>query len=187
MTSIPDWFIILRAILEILYFTSGIVLAIAGLFALKQLRIAKSDIKLRAQREAASLAAQQSEKFTESLMPLVNELKQHWLSKGLLEPKTGGIRPAQRATFIELSLSPEDERRYVERFLVAPEICTTLLNGLESFAIYFVKGVADEEVAFYSQGLEFCHLVEELEGVLIKARKGGHGIKPFQAIIDLYN
>jgi hypothetical protein len=47
-----------------------------------------------------------------------------------------------------------------------------ILNQLEGFAIYFISGAADEEVAFPVAGIPFCHYVGLFAPYLIAVRNG---------------
>src|SRR5687767_2372265 len=87
-------FATIRDVMEVVYFGSGIIVAIAALFGLRQLRLAKDavraakdqiavgiaavevakrDLQIRSKREAVALAADRCEKFGEHLIPRRNK------------------------------------------------------------------------------------------------------------------
>ncbi len=96
------WFSGLRAVLEILYYLSAVVLAFLAVIGLRQLKIARCDIAIRSKREAASLAALQHEKFVEKVFPLSNRLaaamKQHGVLRANEELKPLTISFSEEAS-----------------------------------------------------------------------------------------
>ena len=64
----------------------------------------------------------------------------------------------------------------------------SMLNHLESFAMYFAKGAADEQVAYTAAGAVFCNYVDELSPLLTcsEEKKTQVASGPFQNVVDLY-
>lgn len=59
-------------------------------------------------------------------------------------------------------------------------------NHLESVAIYFVKGAADEEAAFPSIGSVFCYLVEIVAPIFYISRIKNNSSGSFKYVVKLY-
>ena len=64
----------LRPILELLYFASGPLLAIAAFIGLRRLTLTKKNAKINARREAYAIAASQVQRYLETIIPLQNKL-----------------------------------------------------------------------------------------------------------------
>jgi hypothetical protein len=69
MSNPHGWFATLRDILELLYFVSGIAIAVAAFWGLKQLQISKQIARTNATREAIKLAADQCRHYAETSVP----------------------------------------------------------------------------------------------------------------------
>ena len=67
----------LRSFLEILYFIAGIGLLFVAFKALEQIRLAKTDIKTRVNREAAKEAAAQIAYWMDVIIPSMNTLDRY--------------------------------------------------------------------------------------------------------------
>jgi hypothetical protein len=132
--------------------------------------VAKDDIRIRCKREAAALAAERCQEFAERLLPQ----GQGWIRS--IRELGVELKPWREAP---LNL---DDRKFLE----APEAVawlksvsskagvsghmSDLLNSLESFAIYFTSGAADEEVAYPAIGNIYCKWVEYFAPHLIAVR-----------------
>src|SRR5690242_154478 len=69
MVQSQGWFAATRAILETLCFVSGIVIAIAAVVALGQIRLTKQIAKSNARRESVRFAADLCKYFAEMVVP----------------------------------------------------------------------------------------------------------------------
>lgn len=158
-----------KSLVENLNFLSGPIIAIFGLAAIIQIRLAKKAIVVSSKRQAAELATKQIDKYAEQIIPMLNSLSEN-------ERKINH----KRITFPEIKdfTLPEFEKK------ITPEIFTLhfeygitnlpqinpILNSLETLATYFIKGVADEEIAFSSIGSSFCYNVESFAFDICLAR-----------------
>lgn len=163
----------LRTILELLNFTSGIVVAIFAGIALKQLKIAKDNAKITAKREAYKLAADQCSYYFQHVIPLqdkfdsyVKEAKITFFEKAKVEisGKKIGIRILQKT---------QKEKMEPELKQIAAQLLP-VLNCMESFSIFFVNGIASEEVAYRSVGRTFCNATKDLLPFILLVGEGKH-------------
>jgi hypothetical protein len=60
-----------------------------------------------------------------------------------------------------------------------------ILNAMEAFAIYFTKGVADEEIAYSSIGRTYCFVVKKLYFDIAYSLEDDND-KSFNNLIELY-
>jgi hypothetical protein len=195
--------------LELLYFSSGIIVAVAALIGLRQLFLAKSlltateqqvrlanealsqaktDLETRSRRESVVLAAERCADFANIVM------------RGLKQLETAidaGVQVTRwklkDADFNWKSLEDEKQgKAWAAEVLKTPSAHNEIAacaNDLEGFAIYFATGAADEELACPVAGPVFCERVEYLAAHIISAREGTAGLTsgPYQNTIRLYN
>jgi len=60
---------------ELIYFASGIVLAVAAILALRQIGIAKKALKTQSKRDALKLTASECSGYFRDIIPLQNKLE----------------------------------------------------------------------------------------------------------------
>jgi hypothetical protein len=198
----------LRFALELFYFASGVILAVVGVIALYQIMLAKrsiktandnlklaaealetarSDIELRSKREAVTLAADKCAEFAEHTLDKCNERFKAISDAGV----SVEIWPLENTRFDKSSIKDwaaadrwEERLRVAERRDQAAEI----LNLLESFAMYFAKGAADEQVAYSAVGALFRDFVNRLAPhlILLRIKETDIVSGPFQNVVTLY-
>lgn len=189
----------IRAVLELLYFISGIILMITAFVALKQLKIAKEDIelakqnielakeesKLRSKREAISLTATVCSDFKDVI---ANQIRNRVALKGInLTLYTGSIDSDftfnNDCTIWYTTLSNDPKNKPVLDEINVEIV--KFLNDLEAFAFYFTSGVCDEQIAFSSHALVFCQFVKDYYPVIARERTANH--LGYQPIVELYS
>lgn len=187
-----------KSILENIYFMSGAVLAVLGLVAIWQLIIgirsfktarealyqAKDEFQISSQRNAAYLAAQLCERFTNEIFPKIIEFEKENDIKGY--PKViGGIDRFDMKAKIKI----EDEEMAVksidELFMPKAEFYLNILNEFEAFAMYFTKKIADEDIAYQTVGKTFCDYVEYYHPVILIMNTSQHGTS-YRNLRELY-
>ena len=174
----PLFFQTLRTILEIIYFISAPILVFLGVKGLRQIKIGSEQLRqtkvisnLQARRDAAKLAAQQCEIFSQIITNEFNTWMEYIESKnvplflkGAIEEKVTTQAGSKTASFKLINGKFIDYRQ---------EICEAfpygmpLANKLEAFAVYMVKGVADEAVTFAPCSDIFCKAVRSLLPLLL--------------------
>ncbi len=184
----------LRFFLEMLFFVSGIILAGVGVTALYQIVLAKrsietarSDIELRSKREAVTLAADRCAVFAtvthreckDSLNKIANAgvtIRNWTLENNAFEKSS--IKDWEEAKQWLKQLQPEQLND-----------AGKILNLLESFAMYFAEGAADETVAYSSVGPIFCSYVNRLAPylILLRAKEATVASGSFENITKLYD
>ena len=200
-----DWaqlFNKVRDLFEVLSFLSSIILAALGFAIFRQLKFskqsietaqedlkvasdalttAKDDLQIRIRRESVILAAEQVEKFGKEIIPSAAKVVDRVRAEGIqinewkLENTlfdTASIKDFEAANkWLRSFKKPEDVPALIQ-----------ILNGLESFAIYFVGGAADERVAYPSVSPVFCSLVRQLAPLLVSLRQKKSQIvsRPYQ-------
>lgn len=145
--------------LEIAYFISGIIVAVAALVALYQIKIAKDTLKTQSKRDALSLTASQCSHYSSNIIELQNKLyNKRVSSKCSFFDSTNWIVDTEGDDVIIQQvckeLPSEDEIDLVSIELL------DVINAMESFSIYFTSKVADESVAYRSVGNTFISTTE---------------------------
>lgn len=136
---------------------SQVVIAVAASVGLTQLWIAKNDIKIRSQREAMTLAAQQIDRFRENI-PQIDKL----LAMLVLLKSNKRIR-LDEYTHEEVQNKYLEEYKSFEINFTNPDYQRLMVdvgNIMESFSVYFSEKIADEEIAFLPIAPMFCEVVE---------------------------
>jgi len=195
----PNSHLYLRFSLELLSFLSNIVLACIAIAALYQIILAKRsletarlDIELRSKREAVTLAADKVAEFAEYIIPKCNLEFRALVGGGISIDKWD----LQNIRFDESSFKDWNAAlKWEEQLRASKQIdsATRVLNQLESFAMYFAKGAADEQVAYSAVGAIFRNYVDRLAPHLTSLRIISLSSKdvnvasgPFQNVVTLY-
>ena len=177
-----EYFDTSKSLLENLYYLSGILVLVTIVIGLFQLSIAKKTLKTNSQREAASLAVKQINIYVTQIIPLQNKLNDVQKEKKISSIK---IKIGEFTSEYLLQKIGEEEfyKGINERKQVIEEVLD-VLNLMEAFSVYFIKEVADEEIAYSSIGATFVHSVENLyfDLSMLNVNKG----ESFQNLIKLY-
>jgi hypothetical protein len=180
-----------RIILELLYFASGIAIAIAAFIGLRQVRAATEQVKVaseqlsfsreiantNAKREAAKLAAEQCRYFAEQCVPAFKALLDAYNERKLafLQSRLNPNEPQfviKEGEFVSVNC---DAALAIKEF---PQIETEMLlyvNGLEYFAMLFAAGVADEDIGYRETALAFCEGLNYSMAALYHLRSQNRG------------
>jgi hypothetical protein len=152
--------------LEVAYFISGIIVAIAAVAALYQIRVAKNTLKVQSEREGLALTANQCQYYLDKIMTLSNNVfdkrteqncKYFDIENWIVD--TDGV---------EVTLEPKIETTpNLEVCFQAGE----LLNALDGFAVYFTSGLADESVAYKTISSSYISLAERYMPLAMLANK----------------
>jgi hypothetical protein len=136
-----------RTYLEIVYFLSGAVLAVAALMALRQVSLMKLDMLARSERAAKEKAIEAAFEYARAVASLSQHVK--LLGKDVPPYYTGPI-----GDFTVNSVPPESREMANKRR--SRGAMTIPLDLLDAIAAMFVTGVADEKTAFPIFGGAFC-------------------------------
>lgn len=173
---------IARGVVEFFYFIGGIVMSVAAVIALKQISIARADIVIRSKREAASVAAMQCERFAEVVVPAWSHMVTGMSKIGVPSydgPVTGFRQEDLSELYSDWVKKWDDAKQKIGDGTTPYDV----LNKLEALAIYFTKGIADEEIAFQSVGATFCQIVNDYYPLLLTSYlQSGY----YKHVVELY-
>jgi len=172
-----------KSLIENLYFISGILILITIVIGLVQLHYTKKTLKTNSKRDAATLAAKQVEIYMNRVIPMQNKLFHFEIKEKLDRPKLK-VEDFNTKSLIESLGNEKYLEMITERVKVMP-LTLNIFNSMEAFSVYFIKEVADEEIAFSSVGRTFTKSVENLYFDLASCRESNDS-KSFQNLVELY-
>ena len=156
----------LETTLRLLYYISAPTLAIIAWYGLKQIKVHKENARLVAKRESYRIAAEQCRIFGDYLLPKINknhkqiqDNKFSLFTKSKIEIKDG--------EFIAHKIVLKDPDKYTDIENEMIDEALNIANCMESMAIFFIEGIASEEVAFNSIGKSYCSEVERLLPIIM--------------------
>ena len=174
----------IRNIAELMYFFSGVVLAILAIFGVRQVKLLKKDIRLRNERASKEKALEFVQHY-ETYVEFDAKFSDECSSKRL--PTYRGPIGDFTLTSIPKEFLPIAKKRFDGCWLDG-------MNRLELVAGAFVSGVADEALGFKMIGPSFCGTVASHYDLISLTRDAdsanplfGSANPLFQTIVDLYN
>ncbi|SHG70579.1 hypothetical protein SAMN05444483_12330 [Salegentibacter echinorum] len=159
-----------KDILEIIYFLSTPLLALFAYKALGQIKQTKNQIdesrksrQLSSKRESYKLSAEKCDYFLNNLIPKMNLIYRKLEEENVKFFEDSEVIIANKRITVNPDLKkPEDLLKLIDDVPILE-----LFNALESFAVFFVSGVADENIAFLTIGRSYCSTVKTYLPILI--------------------
>jgi len=152
--NLNNWF-------DILGNFSQFLLVILGCFVLKQIQIAKNDLKIRCTRESVLRSVELSDMFAREIIPEISKFQR------------GTIDSNYKLDIAFLNKNHELNKR-----------CISILNSFEALSINFTKGVADESSVFTALSQVYCEFIRENSSFICFLR--GKKLNIFTNMIELY-
>jgi hypothetical protein len=180
--SIKDWF-------ELIYYISGIVLIIGIVIGIKQLKIAKDEIKLlkndyevKNKRAAIEKSIEYLNVFATEFIPKAGKVTLE-IEKKVNQMYKGPINKEFR---FDSNCNPDAQ--YIQDIIKASVECGAInvLNRFEYFSAAFVSGLADEDLAFSPLSRIYCEYIEGLYVILCYLRRD-EDHNSFDYTVQLYN
>jgi len=171
-----QWLTTARPYLEMIYFLSGLVIAVAAVIALRQLRLMKLDLLGRSERAAKEKAIEAAFEYTKTLERIAVQLGD--LPQGVPHYYKGAV-----GDFTANSI-PTDLREAANKRHLSGKVWRSL-DALDGIAAMFVTGVADEQTAFPIFGGAFCGTVAGQYDVICLAT-ASKSFAPYASLIELY-
>lgn len=177
-----SWFLATRAVLELLYFASAIVLTIVAVYGLKQIKLTKRIANQNARRESIKFAAERCQYYAETSVGLRVELIKIYKDHRLTFLVNQKFR-VEKGEIVDHNFdAPKLELSSRELQIIGSQ-AVAYLNSLEAFAIPFVAGVADDELGFQETAPAFCGSMREFMLIVFILRSRG---TRFESCIKLY-
>jgi hypothetical protein len=159
-----------RDCLEILYFLSGIVVAVAAIVGLYQLVLTKRASQMNAKRAAFALATEQCQIYLNQVIPLINALNDKLDGMKIESFGTSEIHIEEDGVKFSVKIKQLTDKQ--NENLTEPTLA--VYNALEAFSVNFTSRVAAESVAFATVGRTFCNSVELLLPELVPLSQSGY-------------
>jgi hypothetical protein len=163
-SEVRDWF-------ELLYFASGIVVMILVGFGLWQLKLAKDQISLakdqletsknifktQSKRAAVEASVVECRRYSETIVQDSLALDKYCAEHEITFFDDVIFTKTKDGFSIDTTKVKDGD---VKKLSGAEDIINRYLNGLESYALFFLSGIADEKIAFHTNGKEFVRSAE---------------------------
>lgn len=177
-------FIEVRNWLEVFYFASQVIVMFLVAFGLRQLQLTKRQIeitkeifKTQSKRAAVEAAVVEGRRFADTLIQDKLALDKHCEENSISYFEDVALSISDDGFSINTKNVKESD---LEKLSNATELINRILNGLESYALFFLSGVADENIAFHSNAkayLELCGHMFKLFPILSVAEDDAEPIK----------
>jgi hypothetical protein len=158
----------IKPFLEVLYFIAGIVVAIAAVFALKQISIMKKTLQVQSKRDALKITSEQCENYFSKIIELQDQfdrkVKEHDVKY------FDGWEVTVQNDSVSVKHRSVPNAQGLEKVIKELDV----LNSMESFASFFVSNVADEQVAYDTVGMTFVNFNRKLMPWTLSCREDGY-------------
>jgi hypothetical protein len=177
-----SWFSVLKDILEVLYYLSGIGLLLGVIIAIQQLKLMKKDFNVKNQRASIEKSIEYLHLFATEYIPKASKLLED-LSKKNIQFYKG---PINKEFYFDNNCNLGSD--YIKKNLIICAECGAIdvLNRFEYFSAALISGLADEELAFNPLASFYCEIVESLYVPLCYSRRNGLSTA-YSNTIKLYN
>ncbi|MCX6554281.1 MAG: hypothetical protein NTZ12_04590 [Candidatus Aminicenantes bacterium] len=166
----------LRDYLELGYFVAGIVLAIAALYGLKQIRISKTDINDRKKIASMEKAMEYANLFDTKYAEYIKDFDISCMQTGVY------LKGYEDLGELKISnIDPAITARRIRKHGWHPAF-----NVLETVASAFIIGLADKDVGYSIIGTSFCRQVYKVHDIIIFNSKIKEFPKYMEMTIKLY-
>jgi len=178
--NLNNWF-------DILGNFSQFLLVILGCFVLKQIQIAKNDLKIRCTRESVLRSVELSDMFAREIIPEISKFQRGTIDSNY-KFANRELKDYYEEEIIKLGL--EEEKKYeldiafLNKNHELNKRCISILNSFEALSINFTKGVADESSVFTALSQVYCEFIRENSSFICFLR--GKKLNIFTNMIELY-
>jgi hypothetical protein len=188
----------IRSWLELFYFASGIVVMFLIGFGLWQLKLAKDQISLakdqletsknifktQSKRASVEAAVVECRRFSETvihdslaLQKFCEDNEITYFDDVVFEKTEDGFR-----------INAKDVKaEHVRKLADAEDIINRYMNGLEAFSLFFLSGVADEEIAFHTNAKTFIQFAEFAFKLIPACQLESEDFKPVKTLYFLWH
>jgi len=179
-----------RDYFEILYFLSGPVLVVIAYIALAQIKLAKNQIEVQrnatrisAKRDALRLTSEQIKEYGVTIIPIINTLDK--------KIENESIEFFEKSEIVigddNFKVKPCSDDAEIEKLKnIIPEFLN-VMNTLEGFSVFFVSGVADEKIAYWSLSTTFCNRVKYLLPLIIMLSSNRNSFSATLKLFSIWN
>lgn len=155
-----------RTWLELAYFVSGILTALLVAFGLRQLTLAKRQMettkeifRTQSRRASVEMAVVECRRFAETIIQDKLALDKFCRDNNVTFFEKATFKRTEEGFTVDVSDTDDGD---IDKFKTAHELLNRILNGLEAHALFFLSGVADEDIAFLSIAKPYVNLCEQL-------------------------
>lgn len=159
---------------------AGLVLVVLAAYGLRQLQISREATRVACQREAATEAAVLCKDFFERIFPMKDELTKIGFPEHPKMCYQGAFDFSKELDATKDLLN----WKLIHESEPSSETMQRLTCSLETFAVFFVKGIADHEIAFPAVSTPYCILVMRMYPVIRRLRV--QSPNAFPCLVELF-
>jgi hypothetical protein len=156
---------IIKDIVEIIYFLSGPIIAFLAFKGLKQISLTKELANINAKRESYKLAVEECRKFSDEIVPIIDSFNEKVTKYNIRYFKESKVEIGNNQLTVEPFINYKEHPIVIQN--VVNEVYI-LINKLIAFSLFFISGIAAEEVAFTAAAEIYCATIKKLSPVLVK-------------------
>lgn len=192
-SQIRDW-------AEIVYFFSGpfmVAIASFGLWQIKltkdqvalaadQLELTKKDIhsnveisRTQSRRAAVETAVVECRRYSEEIVQAALELQAYCKEHDVTYFDDVKFERTEKGFKLHTKEIKHDD---LDKLSNAEPVINRYLNGMEAFALFFLSGVADEHIAFHTNGKTFVKMAEEAFKIFPVCNVAREDAQPIKAL-----
>ena len=165
---------------------STIVVAAAAVLALRQLKLAREQIettkelfKLQSRRASIEAAVVECKRFAETVIQDNVKIMQFCSDESItIFDDVKFSCDGESITVDPRGLNPE----HIQKLKKISATINSFCNGIESHALYFLSGVADENLAYHTNARAYLELCETAYKIFALSGKDNEHIAPIQTL-----
>lgn len=201
-------FLMVRSILELLYFISGIAVFAVIIININQVKLSKQDLeytkqsvaaalenvslfkedtRIRIKRESATTTAQLCDNFANEIIPYITKFSDYAKSISIPKFKSSDL-DFQLSNDVKTYISSVNKIFNNNKSLSKDEFLdwvSNVANKLEGFSIYLTKGICDDDIAFNPLSSVFIEVIKNYLYPFI-ALTNSDDNRAYNNLIELY-
>jgi len=158
-TEVRNW-------IEVIYFISQIIVMVLVGFGLRQIQLAKRQIettkdifRTQSKRSAIETAVVECRRFAETIIQDKLALDKFCKEKSITYFEKAKFTKTENG----FSVDPKDiDKDDLKKLQEAADLINRIMNGLEAYALFFLSGVADENIAFHTNAKAYIEITEDI-------------------------
>ncbi|MFQ2213991.1 hypothetical protein [Aeromonas dhakensis] len=188
----------IRSWLEVLYFASGLVVMVLIGLGLRQLKLAKDQISLaknqietskdifktQSKRAAVEAAVVECRRFAETIVQDSIALDKYCTLHGISYFDDVTLTKTENGFQINAKNVKKED---IDKMVGSEEILNRYMNGLEAYALFFLSGVADENIAFHSNAKTFIKFAEKAFKLIPCCEIEDDDMEPIKALYFMWS
>jgi hypothetical protein len=157
-TEVKPW-------LESAYFVSQIIVMFLVAYGLRQIQLTKNQIettknifKTQSKRASVEVAVVECRRYAETILKDRQDLSNYCKSNSITYFDDVKFTRLEDGFSVDISRTNKDDLKKMTE--ASWELVQRIFNGLEAYSLFFLSGVADENIAFHSNAKSYIEVSE---------------------------